>query len=316
VSSTALSGTGDSVRVRVPATSANLGPGFDSFGLALALHDEVSARIIPSGVELQVTGEGSETAQAGERHLVIRSMRAAFDVIGAQPGGIALSCQNAVPHGFGLGSSAAAIVAGLLSARALAGPAGLVALPDSKLISLAAELEGHPDNIAACLLGGLTIAWRAVGGVTAARLEPLPELRPIICMPTTPLATEVARQVLPATVPHAGAAANSARAALLVTALTSQPDLLLAGTEDFLHQRYRADSMPDTAALIAELRAAEIPAVVSGAGPSVLALPTDDAVAGEAVHLAEHGEYGAGGWQVLRLAVDSAGATVLDAPTG
>jgi homoserine kinase len=322
-----MSSTGDSVRVRVPATSANLGPGFDSFGLALALHDEVSAKIIPSGVELQVTGAGSETAQAGEQHLVVRAMRAAFDVIGAQPGGIALSCQNSVPHGFGLGSSAAAIVAGLLSARALAGPAGLVALPDSKLMALATELEGHPDNIAACLLGGLTIAWPAVGGVTAARLEPLPELRPIVCMPTTALATEVARQVLPANVSLADAAANSARAALLVTALTSQPDLLLAGTEDFLHQRYRADSMPATAALIAELRAAKIPAVVSGAGPSVLALPTDDALAGEAARLAERSDHDiedrladssdhAAHWQVLKLAVDSPGATVLDTPLG
>ena len=305
----------DSVRVRVPATSANLGPGFDSFGLALALYDEVSARIIPSGVELQVTGAGSETAQAGERHLVIRAMRAAFDVIGAQPGGISLSCRNAVPHGFGLGSSAAAIVAGLLSARALAGPAGVVALPDSKLMSLATELEGHPDNVAACLFGGLTIAWRSVRGVTAARLDPLPELRPVVCVPATPLATEVARQVLPATVPHADAAANSARAGLLVTALTSQPDLLLAGTEDFLHQRYRADSMPATAALIAELRAAEVPAVVSGAGPSVLALPTGDVLAGEAARLAGSGDHAAR-WQVLRLAVDSAGAAVLDAPMG
>lgn len=303
----------DSVRVRVPATSANLGPGFDSFGLALALYDEVSARIIPSGVELQVTGAGSETAQAGEQHLVIRAMRAAFDVIGAQPGGISLSCQNAIPHGFGLGSSAAGIVAGLLSARALAGPAGLGALPDSKLMSLATEMEGHPDNIAACLLGGLTIAWRAVAGVTAARLEPLSELRPMVCVPATPLSTEVARQVLPATVTHADAAANSARAALLVTALTSQPDLLLAGTEDFLHQHHRADSMPGTAALIAELRAAEIPAVVSGAGPSVLALPADDALAGAAARVAEGSDHAAR-WQVLRLAVDRSGAQFTDDP--
>jgi homoserine kinase len=306
-----VSWAGESVRVRVPATSANLGPGFDSFGLALDLHDQVSARIIASGVELQVTGVGSETAQAGENHLVIRAMRAAFDVIGLQPGGIALSCRNAVPHGFGLGSSAAAIVAGLLSARALAGPAGLVALPESRLLSLAAELEGHPDNVAACLHGGLTIAWRAVGGVSAARLEPLPEVRPVACVPATPLATHVARGVLPATVPHADAAENSARAALLAAALTSQPDLLLPATEDFLHQRYRADSMPATAALIAQLRAAGIAAVVSGAGPSVLALPADDAGVRAVVRLAESTDRGAG-WQVLRLAVDRSGARVLE----
>jgi homoserine kinase len=311
VSWAAGSWAGQSVRIRVPATSANLGPGFDSFGLALALHDEVSARITPAGVELQVTGEGEDTAKAGEQHLVIRAMRAAFGVIGAQPGGIALSCQNRVPHGFGLGSSAAAIVAGLLSARALAGPAGLVALPDSRLLSLATELEGHPDNVAACMRGGLTIAWRGVGGVAAARLQPLPELRPVVCVPTTPLATELARQVLPDSVPHADAAANSARAALMVTALTSQPDLLLAGTEDFLHQRYRADSMPATAALIAKLRAAEIAAVVSGAGPAVLALPTDDPGARAVARLAGGADGGAD-WQVLPLAVDSSGAQLID----
>lgn len=308
---TAVSSAGESVRVRVPATSANLGPGFDSFGLALALHDEVSARITPAGVKLQVTGEGADTAQAGEQHLVIRAMRAAFDVIGSQPGGIWLSCQNKVPHGFGLGSSAAAIVAGLLSARALAGPAGFVALPDSRLLALATELEGHPDNVAACMRGGLTIAWRGVGGITAARLEPVPELRPVVCVPTTPLATEAARQVLPETVPHADAAANSARAALLVTGLTSQPDLLLAGTEDFLHQSYRADSMPATAALIARLRAAEIAAVVSGAGPSVLALPTDDLGARAVARLAGRPDREAD-WQVLQLSVDSSGAQLTD----
>jgi homoserine kinase len=308
-----VSWAGESVRVRVPATSANLGPGFDSFGLALDLHDQVSARTIASGVELQVTGVGSDTAQAGERHLVIRSMRAAFDVIGVQPGGISLSCRNAIPHGFGLGSSAAAIVAGLLSARALAGPAGLVALPESRMLSLAAELEGHPDNVAACLHGGLTIAWRAVGGVSATRLETLPDIRPMACVPTTPLSTEVARQVLPATVPHADAAENSARAALLVTAMTSQPDLLLPATEDFLHQRYRADSMPATAALIADFRGAGIAAVVSGAGPSVLALPADDAGVRAVVRLAGSADHGAD-WQVLRLAVDDTGAAVLDAP--
>jgi homoserine kinase len=318
-----VSRTGESVRVRVPATSANLGPGFDCFGLALALYDEVSARITPAGLKLQVTGEGADTAQAGEQHLVIRAMRAAFDVIGSQPAGIALSCQNKVPHGFGLGSSAAAIVAGLVSARALAGPAGLVALPDSRLLSLATELEGHPDNVAACLYGGLTLAWRGAGGVAAARLEPLPEIRPVVCVPTTPLATEVARQVLPASVSHADAAANSARAALLVTALTSQPDFLLAATEDFLHQSYRADSMPATTALISKLRAASIAAVVSGAGPSVLALPTDHAVAAEVARLAESSDHAAAarlaessgqavGWQVLPLAVDGSGARLLD----
>jgi homoserine kinase len=298
------------VAVRVPATSANLGPGFDSLGLALTLHDSVTARVTAAGVDVQVTGMGSDTAAAGERHLVIRAMRAAFDVIGMQPDGIALSCRNLVPHGFGLGSSAAAIVAGLLAARALAGDDGLSALPDLGVLSLAAELEGHPDNVAACLAGGLTIAWQSAGAVAVARLEPAAELAPMICLPTLPLATEVARQVLPAVVPHADAAANSARAALLVTALTCRPDLLLAGTEDFLHQRYRASSMPATAALIGELRAAGIAAAVSGAGPAVLALPADSAQVTAVAGLTAGTGSGAG-WQVLPLGVDREGARIL-----
>jgi homoserine kinase len=299
------------VAVRVPATSANLGPGFDSVGLALTLHDAVEARVATSGVDIRVTGMGSDTANAREAHLVIRAMRAAFDVIGAQPPGLAISCQNAVPHGFGLGSSAAAIVAGVLAARALAGADGLAALPDPAVLRLGTEMESHPDNVAACLLGGLTIAWQSGDGPAATRLEPMADLRPMVCVPTTPLATEVARQVLPAAVPHADAAANSARSALLIAALTGRPELLLAGTEDFLHQSHRADSMPATTALIAELRAAGIAAVVSGAGPSVLALPVGAASVTAVAGLAAAADPSAG-WQVLALSVDLAGARVLD----
>jgi homoserine kinase len=308
----AVSWASGAVAVRVPATSANLGPGFDSFGLALSLHDQVSARLTAGGIELQVTGIGADTAGLGEKHLVVRAMRAAFDVIGRQPAGIALTCRNAVPHGFGLGSSAAAIVAGILAARALAGPDGMDALPDADLLMLATSLEGHPDNVAACLAGGLTIAWQQAAAVAYARLDPLPELAPVVCVPASPLATEVARKVLPPTIPHADAAANSVRTALLVAALTSRADLLMAGTEDFLHQRYRADAMPATSALIAELRAGGIPAVVSGAGPSVLALATDEqSVTGVADLVARTG--GGADWQVLPLRIDRDGAQLVAA---
>ncbi len=155
------------VRVRVPATSANLGPGFDTLGLALALYDEVEARITSDGLSVAVSGEGEHTAGADEQHLVVMAMRAAFGAMGGQPPGIALRCVNAIPHGRGLGSSAAAVVSGLLAARALvAGGAGL--LPDEDVLALAVELEGHPDNVAACLAGGLTVAWRrsVAGGGT------------------------------------------------------------------------------------------------------------------------------------------------------
>jgi homoserine kinase len=305
---TAISWAPEPVTVRVPATSANLGPGFDALGLALTLHDHVTARVTPGGLDVQVSGFGAHTAGAGERHLVVRAMRAAFEAVGAQPPGIAISCRNEVPHGFGLGSSAAAVVAGLLTARALAGPDGLAALPDDRaVLALAAEMEGHPDNVAACLLGGLVISWQSAAGVCAARLEPLAGLAPVVCVPAVPLPTEAARKVLPAQVPHADAAANSGRAALLVAALTSRPDLLLAGTEDFLHQRYRAAAMPATARLIATLRAAGVAAVVSGAGPSVLALPVGMAAVADIAGLAAAaGE----SWEVLPLRVDSAGATL------
>jgi homoserine kinase len=297
------------VTVSVPATSANLGPGFDSFGLALGLHDVVVAEVAPGGLAVKVTGEGAAAASAGERHLVVRAMRTAFAHLGAQPPGLALSCQNEIPRGFGLGSSAGAICAGLLAARALAGPAGRAELPDDTILALATRLEGHPDNVAACLAGGLTIAWHPAGsaGARVARLAPLPSIAPVLCVPAAPLPTVTARQVLPAQVPHADAAANSARAALLVTALTSQPDLLMDATEDFLHQGYRAAAMPATARLIAALRAAGVPAVVSGAGPSVLAFTVTGEPGGPA-GVAALAAADAADWRVLPLRVDTAGA--------
>jgi homoserine kinase len=298
------------VTVRVPATSANLGPGFDALGLALGLHDVVEARIIPVGLTIEVTGVGTGASADGEDHLVIRAMRAGFSALDGQPPGIALRCVNAIPQGYGLGSSAAAIVAGLLAARELA-PGGK-SLDDDGLLRLATRLEGHPDNAAACLAGGLTIAWTSAAGPHAARLALAPGLTPVLCVPDKPLATAEARQVLPPAVPHADAAANAARSALLVAALAGDPGLLLTGTEDFLHQPYRTAVMPATAGLVARLRDAGIPAVVSGAGPTVLALtvagahPGPDAV----TRIARAADLD---WEVLVLDVDRAGATVLAA---
>jgi len=302
--------------VRTPATSANLGPGFDSLGLALSLHDEVRAQVIGAGLHIEVTGVGERTARFGEGHLVVRAMRTAFEALGEQPPGIGLSCVNAIPHGFGLGSSAAAIVAGMLAARALCGAAGLGRLPDEALLGMAADVEGHADNVAACLAGGLTIAWGAgsAGSARCARLDPLPGLTPVLCVPAVPLATEAARQVLPASVPHADAAKNAARAALLVAALTGEAQLkdaalLLDATQDFLHQSYRAGSMPATASLIGALRSAGIPAVVSGAGPAALALIVPGVTAGAEAVAAIAAQSG-DDWTVSVLQVDREGATV------
>ncbi|MGX1615982.1 homoserine kinase [Micromonospora chalcea] len=259
------------VRVRVPATSANLGPGFDALGLALGRHDDVTAEVTGGGVQVSVTGEGAGELPADERHLIVTAMRATFDALGAQPAGLALECENRIPQARGLGSSSAAIVAGVLAARALVAD-GEQRMDDDAALRLAAELEGHPDNVAPCLLGGFTIAWTEPGGARAVSLPVAPAVRPTVFVPAERGLTSVARAALPATVPHADAALNAGRAALLVHALTADPALLLPATVDRLHQEQRAPGMPATAALVGALRASGVAAVVSGAGPTVLVL--------------------------------------------
>jgi homoserine kinase len=303
------------VRVRVPATSANLGPGFDALGLALTLHDDVDAWICASGLSIEISGEGADLAEAGEEHLVVRAMRAAFAVTGGQPPGIGLRCRNRIPHGRGLGSSAAAIVAGIVAARALAGD-GAGQLPDDALLGLATSLEGHPDNVAACLRGGLTIAWTVDGQPRVVRLEPLPSIKPVVCVAPAPVRTDVARGVLPDLVPHQAAAANAGRCALLVAALTQLEgaNSLFDATQDWLHQEYRAVPMPETDALVRRLREAGIPAVVSGAGPSVLALLAGQEETDYRHHLDSLGsivrETGIA-WHISSLDVERHGARVL-----
>ncbi len=323
------------VVVRAPASSANLGPGFDAFGLALSLHDVAVARVTGGGLDIEVSGEGGETAAVGEAHLVVQAMRAAFDVLGGQPPGLSLRSLNAIPHSRGLGSSAAAIVTGILAARGLARE-GADLLPDDAVLALAARLEGHPDNVAACLHGGLTISWTplpagpgpdpdpvslvdgpAPGPPPSPRMVRLPvlaEIEPVVFVAEESLATQTARGALPAAVPHRDAAANAARSALLVAALTRVPDVLFDATQDFLHQPYRATVMPRTADLLRRLRAAGVAAVVSGAGPSVLAFtvagqPSPDLVDSIA---AETGI----GWRISPLAIDRQGATLQTAVPG
>src|SRR5947207_4051234 len=240
------------VLVRAPATSANLGPGFDALGLALALRDEVTARVAERDVHVTVTGEGAGELPTDETHLVVRAMGAAFAALREQPTGLALECHNRIPQARGLGSSSAAIVAGLLAGRSLVVD-GAERLPDEEVLRLAAEIEGHPDNVAPCLLGGFTIAWTEADGARAVRLDPAPGVRPLLLVPEERGLTAHARAALPATVPHRDAALTAGRAALLVYALTTDPSLLYAATEDRLHQDYRAPGMPATAALVARL---------------------------------------------------------------
>jgi homoserine kinase len=292
--------------VRVAATSANLGPGFDCLGLALDLHDDV---VVTAGdpadgdsVDVTVTGEGAGVLPGDSQHLVARAVRVAQGALGHPRSPLSLACTNRIPHGRGLGSSAAAVVAGLLAGRALV-PGGSDRMTDDSLLALASELEGHPDNAAACLLGGLTLAWADGPDVHAIRLEPRPDLRATALVPSTELATETARGLLPVSVPHADAAHAVGRAALLVAALTGvqQDGLLLPATEDRLHQGYREPAMPATLALVAELRSAGHAAVVSGAGPTVLVLATGETPAVTAPD----------GWLVLPLDPDRAAASVV-----
>ncbi|MGN9760616.1 homoserine kinase [Streptomyces sp. SD31] len=297
------------VRVRVPATSANLGPGFDALGLSLGLYDDVVVRVADSGLHIDIAGEGSETLPRDEKHLLVRSLRTAFDLLGGQPRGLEIVCANRIPHGRGLGSSSAAISAGIVAARAVT-IGGEAKLDDTALLELATEIEGHPDNVAACLLGGFTLSWMEAGAARAIRMDPADSIVPVVFVPGKPVLTETARGLLPRTVPHVDAATNAGRAALLVEAMTRRPELLLPATEDRLHQEYRAPAMPESAALVERLRADGVPAVISGAGPTVLAL-VDDESADKVAHLA--GE----GWAANRLDLDAQGASVLPlAPSG
>lgn len=266
---------GTTVRVTVPATSANLGPGFDALGLALGLDDEVEAEVTDGqagSLTIDVVGEGAADVPRDGGHLVVRAMDRACALAGVERPPLALRATNRIPHGRGLGSSAAAVVAGLVLARELIAPD----LDDDAVLALASEIEGHPDNSAACLLGGLTIAWRDDSGVHAVRTSVSPHVHAVALVPAEALSTEVARGMLPTAVPHVDATFTAGRAALLVEALTRRPDLLMSATEDRLHQHYRAAAMPASADLLARLRSEGLAAVVSGAGPSLLVVTTGE----------------------------------------
>jgi homoserine kinase len=292
-------------QVSVPATSANLGPGVDCMGLALDLRDRYAAQVLDDATfDVDVTGEGSADVKTDKNNLVIKAMLHGFEHMGQKPKGIALRQLNVIPHGRGLGSSAAAIVGGLALARALV-LGGEQLLTDEEMISLGTELEGHPDNIAAAVLGGATIAWvdgasENSGHGVAIKVDP--KIKALVFVPEAHLATSKARKLLPETIPHHDAVLNASRAALLVHAIQSRPDLLLEATEDLLHQNYRAEAMPKSMALVTKLRAAGVPAMISGAGPSVLVLHTLDDLEVEAVI-----KVGVGSFAAQKLAISTNG---------
>jgi len=252
----------------VPASTANLGPGFDALGMALGIHDTVEVAVTSGDTKIIVTGEGAETVPTDESHLILRALRAAADALGVEVPGVSLRCHNAIPHARGLGSSAAAIVAGVVAAYGLAGKP-----VDEHALQLAAEFEGHADNAAASLYGGLALAWSEGSRYRAVRLEPHPDVVPVVLVPDARSATSVTRGLLPGNIPHTDAAFAAGRCALAVHALTTRPDLLLPATEDRLHQDYREPAWPDTMRMVRELRENGVPAMVSGAGPTVFAVP-------------------------------------------
>jgi homoserine kinase len=298
---------GRTVSVKVPATTANLGPGFDTLGLALSLYDDlvVTVRERP-GVTVTVRGVGEGEVPTDESNLVVRSIAATLEKFGQQLPGLDITAVNSIPHGRGLGSSGAAIVAGVMTAKGLL--EGIEVLDSARLLALATELEGHPDNVAPALFGGLTIAWNSDTGPQHKKLMVHRGVTPLICVPDATMSTQLARSLRPASVPHEDAIFNVSRSALLIAALIQSPELLVQATEDRLHQNYRASAMPDTAALIDELRSAGHAAVVSGSGPSVLVLCSDPAERLRAAEIVER--HTAANWQSLMLAVDFKGATV------
>jgi homoserine kinase len=295
---------GRSVTVEVPATAANLGPGFDCFGLALDWRERVNLAVIEQGYQIEVSGEGAAELPRDESHLIIRSALVGLADLGRRAPGLWLGCRNTIPHGRGLGSSSAAIVAGLVAA---AGLAQVEVRPDW-LLGHANAIEGHPDNVAAAIYGGFVLAYEGRSGVRVAEGRVDPSIGAALFIPRTSVATEAARGLLPEAVPHVDAAANSGRAALLVHAMASEPELLYDATHDWLHQGYREAAMPRSYELMTSLRGQGFAAMISGAGPSVLVL-------GSKTDLAALEDQQAAGFS-LRLSGIGSAASILDADVG
>jgi homoserine kinase len=302
-----MSIVGRRVIVKVPATSANLGPGFDTLGMALSFYDELQVEAVAGNeIHVEVHGEGAGEVPTDGTNLVASTIRFVFDRYKQPMPGLKLVAHNVIPHGRGMGSSGAAVVSGIMAAKGLL--EGIVEISSKELLDIATELEGHPDNVAPALFGGLTIAWEDEFGPHHKKLFVHRGVSPLELVPANKMSTALARSLQPESVPHDDAVFNVSRSALLIAALTQSPELMMAATEDKLHQEYRAEAMPETNALIQLMRSHGHAAVVSGAGPSVLVLASDPAERLEAAKLAAE-KYPQ--WQALLLAVDFKGATVI-----
>lgn len=290
---------GRTVHVRVPASSANLGPGFDTLGIALSLFDDVWVEVTDSGLEVIVEGEGEGEVPLDERHLVVRAIRSGLEAAQVTAPGLKVTCHNRIPQSRGLGSSAAAAVAGVAAANGLAG--GVLSVDD--LVQLSSAFEGHPDNAAASVMGGAVVSWTStpVDGTDpqykAVGIPVHSEIRAVALVPNVRASTDAVRQVLPNEVSHVDARFNVSRAALMTVALQHHPELLWEATRDRLHQPYRADVLPLTAEWVNRLRNRGVAAYLSGAGPTAMVLATE-AVQPEWLQQAEES-----GMQVLPMDV-------------
>lgn len=268
---------GRSVAVKVPGSSANLGPGFDTLGLALSIYDHVEVEVIDSGLIVEVTGEGESEVPLDERHLVVRALRSGLKEADVTVRGLRVSCNNSIPQSRGLGSSAAAAVSGVVAANALAGGV----LSEETVIQLASAFEGHPDNAAASVMGQAVVSWTntPVDGTApqfhAAKIDVHKGIRATALIPESHASTEAVRRVLPNEISHLDARFNVSRTAVMTVALRDNPELLWEGTRDRMHQPYRAEVLPITTEWVNRLRNQGYPAFLSGAGPTVLVLSTE-----------------------------------------
>jgi homoserine kinase len=286
----------------VAASSANLGPGFDSLGLAVGLYDEIVVETTESGLTVEVEGEGAGQVALDSTHLVVRAIEHGLQTTGVTAPGLKVRCRNDIPHSRGLGSSASAVVGGLAAMNGLVAQTDFATLTKSEMIQLASEFEGHPDNASAAVLGGAVVSWTEHEGVlpryAAVPLRLHPDIHLFPAIPEQRSSTAETRVLLPDRVSHTDARFNVSRAALLVVALTERPDLLMEATEDVLHQPQRAAAMPASAEYLRILRRCGVAAVLSGAGPAVIALSSQPELPAEAL------EYGtANGFTVSTMAI-------------
>lgn len=297
------------VKVRVPATVANLGPGFDALGAAVAMHLQIDIEPRRDSVEIMIEGEGAEHLPEDDTNLVIRSMNTFFDHVGRRPPGYAVRVKNPIPLASGLGSSAAAVVGGLFAARAITGRN----MAQAEMIQLATSLEGHPDNVMPALLGGLVVCYRGEGGkdLRHFRLEPSERLVPMLAVPAQGFSTAKARKALPADVTFEDAQFTASRAALLVAAIShgAGSEVLADAMDDRLHEPHRLTLMPETAAVHMEVKDAGLPVALAGAGPSLLIVVPRPEVATRAEQVRRICRGRDAGWRVFVTEWEPAGAT-------